>query len=145
MSQDQKVYNYRHSRARRVIENAFGILAARWRILGRAMECSVDTAEDVTKACVALHNFLSNRDPTLPEENRYIPPGMTDSRDGAPGEWRQVVQGDTNFTSARRITAARATQDGMAVREIFKEYFQTDQGRIDWQDRHVRRGTHFNV
>ncbi|KAK0153028.1 Protein ALP1-like [Merluccius polli] len=144
LSHDQKVYNYRHSRARRVIENAFGILAARWRILGRAMECSVDTAEDVTKACVALHNFLSKRDQSLPEQTRYIPPGMID-RDGAPGEWRQVVQGDTNLISTRRITAARATRDGMTVRETFKEFFQTDQGRIDWQDRHVRRGTVNNV
>ena len=138
------MYNYRHSRARRVIENAFGILAARWRILGRAMECSIDTAEDVTKACVALHDFLSKGDQSLPEQNRYIPPGMID-RDGAPGEWRQVVQGDTNLIRRRRITATRATEDGMAVRELFKEYFPTEQGRIDWQDRHVRRGTLFFV
>jgi hypothetical protein len=32
----------------------------------------------------------------------------------------------------------------MAVRELFKEYFPTEQGRIDWQDRHVRRGTLYN-
>ncbi|CAL8310950.1 unnamed protein product [Gadus morhua 'NCC'] len=58
-------------------------------------------------------------------------------RDGAPGEWRQVVQGDTNLIRTRRITAARATQDGIAVRELFKENFHTEPGRIDWQDRHV--------
>ncbi|XP_070819492.1 uncharacterized protein [Chaetodon trifascialis] len=143
LSQEENVYNFRHSRARRVIENAFGILAARWRILGRAMECSIETAEDVTKACVALHNFLSKGDQSLPEQHRYIPPGMVDT-EGAPGEWRQVIQGDTNLLPTRRITAARATQDGMVVREIFKEYFQTDEGRIDWQDRHVRRGTLLN-
>lgn len=112
--------------------------------MGRAMECSIETAEVATKACVALHNFLTTGDQHLPEQSRYISPGMAD-RDGAPGEWRQVVQGDTNLTRTRRFTAARATQDGMAVREIFKEYFQTDQGRIDWQDRHVRRGTLSNV
>ncbi|KAL2086109.1 hypothetical protein ACEWY4_017168 [Coilia grayii] len=138
LSHDQKVYNYRHSRARRIIENSFGILAARWRIMGKAMECSEDTAEVVTKACIALHNFLAKGDQDLPEENRYIPPGMAD-RDGAPGEWRRIVEGDTNLTRTRRITAARATQDGMAVREIFKEYFQTDEGRLEWQDQHVRR------
>lgn len=33
MTESQAVYNYRHSRARRTIENAFGLMTARWRIL----------------------------------------------------------------------------------------------------------------
>lgn len=144
LSHDQKVYNYRHSRARRVIENSFGILAARWRVMAHAIESSVETAEVVTKACIALHNFLAKGDEGLPEERQYIPPGMAD-RGGVPGEWRVIVQQDTNLTPARRITSARSTQDGLAVREIFKEYFQTDQGRLEWQDQHVRRGTLLNI
>lgn len=134
------MYNLRHSRARRVIENAFGVLAARWRILGRAMECCIETAEDITKACLILHNFLAANDQGLTETDRYIPHTMCD-RDGTPGEWRELVQGDTNFRSSRAYTAARATQDGLAVREIFKEFFQTDQGMIHWQEQHVQRGT----
>ncbi|XP_039610051.1 protein ANTAGONIST OF LIKE HETEROCHROMATIN PROTEIN 1-like [Polypterus senegalus] len=67
LTPEQRIYNYRHSRARRVVENAFGILAARWRIFGKAMECSVDRAQDITKAWICLHNYLCTGDSMEPD------------------------------------------------------------------------------
>ncbi|KAG0425260.1 hypothetical protein HPB47_027559 [Ixodes persulcatus] len=72
-------FNYRLSRARRLIENAFGIMAIRWRILRRAFRASEETAENIVKACVALHNFLLKN--SAMSRSAYNPPGYVDCED----------------------------------------------------------------
>ncbi|XP_046863534.1 uncharacterized protein LOC124457302 [Xenia sp. Carnegie-2017] len=54
----ERVFNYRLSRARRVIENAFGIVAARFRVFRRPIHARVEMVIQVTKAVIALHNYL---------------------------------------------------------------------------------------
>ena len=54
---DQRVYNYRLSQARTIIENTFGIAALRYRIFRRPIIAKFDTVKQITKAVVALHNF----------------------------------------------------------------------------------------
>ncbi|CAN7981129.1 unnamed protein product, partial [Ixodes pacificus] len=53
----KRVFNYRLSRARRVSENAFGILSNRWRIF-RTFEASEKNTIAYIGAYVALQNFL---------------------------------------------------------------------------------------
>ena len=53
----EMIDNYRHSRARRVIENAFGILRARWRIFSHPLKASVQNTERYAMARLCLHNF----------------------------------------------------------------------------------------
>lgn len=58
ITEEQKIFNYRLSRARRVVENAFGIMVAKFRICQKPMTTTVETAEKIIKAVVVLHNFL---------------------------------------------------------------------------------------
>ena len=72
-TEEEKIYNYRHSRARRVIENAFRILTARWRIFQKPIRGTVANVERYALACLALHNYLRFTD-----NAHYSPVGFID-------------------------------------------------------------------
>ena len=53
----QKHFNYRLSRARIVVENAFGHLRARWRRLMKRNDMSTEHIPTIITACCILHNI----------------------------------------------------------------------------------------
>ena len=59
LEQDERVFNYRLSRARRCVENAFGILANCWGcLLTTLLQEEPQTVEIIVNACITLHNML---------------------------------------------------------------------------------------
>jgi len=68
----KKIFNYRLSRARRVVECAFGILVARWRIFRKPIIACTSTVQKIVQASIALHNFIIISEEYLPlRERRY--------------------------------------------------------------------------
>lgn len=57
LSSWQKLCNYRISRARVVVECAFGRLKGRWRRLSKQMDLHIDNVPNVITACCVLHNI----------------------------------------------------------------------------------------
>ena len=57
LTNPQKKNNYRLSRARVVVENAFGRLKGRWRILLQPIQIDTDFVPTLVSACCVLHNI----------------------------------------------------------------------------------------
>ena len=60
----KRIYNYRHSRARRVVECAFGMMSTKWRALQSTLYMSPEHAKLIALACCVLHNFVRRREGT---------------------------------------------------------------------------------
>lgn len=58
----ERVFNYRLSRARRMVESTFGIMASRFRVLRTTIELSEKNVKLCVLAICALHNFLIDSD-----------------------------------------------------------------------------------
>ena len=132
MDLQKRIYNYRLSRARRIVENAFGILSNRFRIYECPIPLSPEKVESIVLATCALHNFLRTKSST---RTLYTPSGSLDreTRDHniVDGEWRSqpvpaglapLVQQDGN----------RPTENAKAIQEEFKQYFNNE-GEVSWQ------------
>ena len=57
ISDQQRIFNYRLSRARMVIENAFGRLKGRWRCLLKRNDAATEDVPMMITACCVLHNI----------------------------------------------------------------------------------------
>lgn len=72
LPRDKSHFNYRLSRARMVVENAFGRLKGRWRCLLKQNEANIERMNNIVATCCVLHNicelFQEDFDPELLKE-----------------------------------------------------------------------------
>ncbi|KAF4530371.1 hypothetical protein B566_EDAN018515 [Ephemera danica] len=125
----KKVLNYRLSRARRTIENSFGILVARWRIFKKPIQASLETTKSITKACICLHNFIM----MSPDSSTYCPSTLiatTNTR-----QWAKEME----ECALGRLQVEEHLDGGSQLRDILATYVMTS-GRVHWQQERVNRG-----
>ena len=60
LTREERIVNYRKSRGRRVVENAFGILVGRFRVLLTTMAQRREVVRDIVLRCVVLNNMLKS-------------------------------------------------------------------------------------
>ncbi|XP_018407677.1 PREDICTED: uncharacterized protein LOC108783575 [Cyphomyrmex costatus] len=120
----KKSFNYRLSRARRTIENAFGILANRFRILMNIIPLSVEKVELITYACCVLHNYLIDK-----KVSWYVPLELKNRTD--------IIQ--PNLSGISRQGGNHCSNTANTIRDQFCEFFNTV-GAVPWQEKYVQEG-----
>lgn len=121
LDNDQTVFNYRLSRARRMIESAFGMLVHKWRIFFRPLNIKICTAKIIVKAACVLHNYVRHNK-------------LQNSR-------QEIVTVQSEFpyncSSNGSEQSPADLENAFFVREYFKEYFNYV-GTVSWQNNRVQ-------
>jgi hypothetical protein len=119
--ESKQIYNYRLSRASRLVENAYVILPQKYRLLYDQIQLSPENADKVVLAAWGLHNFFRN----VSVEDCVI-----ENTDAA-----------LQLSCARRFRrcGGSASEEAMSVRKNYRQYFENI-GSLPWQLEAIRRG-----
>lgn len=129
----RRIFNYRCSRARRVVENVFGIMSSVFRVFRKPMLLEPEKVSMITMTCVLLHNYLQK---SRTSSSMYTISSMFDSEIDEqliPGQWRQDNNDMTSFIPLQKI-ARKSGLEAKFIRQEFAEYFITN-GKVPWQDK----------
>lgn len=127
----EKIFNYRLSRARRIVENAFGILVSRFRIFESFIALKPEKVDVIVLAACSLHNWLRKT------TNTYITQRCVDYEDiqlGTiiNGSWRDHLQICLRNLSGTRNN--RSSREAILIRNKYADLFITTE-TVPWQDR----------
>lgn len=126
---EKQIYNYRLSRARRIIEKVFGNLTARFRIFHTAINLELERIDLIVKVSCALQNYLMST-----VSQTYAPHDSFASEDIENGT---ISVGFTSENSnmlhlQRSHNPGNIPLNAKQVREEFMKYF-TNEGEVPWQ------------
>lgn len=131
MTRDSRIFNYRCSRARRVVENAFGILASRFRCLLTIMRKKPETCRKIVLVCVILHNLMRERYPRMQDN---LLDREDENHNIIPGAWRQDQQLPDMQQGRRGNRTTTAAKD---QRDTLRAYYNSPAGAVPWQERMI--------
>ena len=124
----ERTFNYRLSRARRVVENPFGIMANRFGCLLTTMSQKPETVTSIVFACCTLHNIMRLRYPGI---HQRIADEEDDNHRVIPGQWRQsaCLQDIQDVAGGNRDT-----QVAKRLRLYLKHYYNAPVAATAWHD-----------
>jgi len=129
-----RIFNYRLSRACRIVENVFGIIANRFCVLRKPLTQNPTSTVNTVLAVCVLHNFLMS---TQGSQSSYLQPGLPDTESTDTHEvqcemWSEEGMPSRNLLQLQRRLCPNSQNSS---RNELREFFMTPQGEISWQYR----------
>lgn len=115
-----RVFNFRLSQARIVIDRAFSLLVSRWHILKRPMLRNVEKTQNTILASTYLHNFIIKQEQVL-NQKQYSKYTDADKEDQS-----------SILKFFKHKPNNKCQQLAVNYRDTFAQYFMAE-GAVDWQ------------
>lgn len=131
LSLKEKIFNYRLSRARRIVENAFGILVSKFRVYEKPIPLRPQVVDKIVRATCAIHNWQRKTAPQQYVQPQLVDQENVDSGVYQPGTWRSVNAGGL-IDAKLQATSNNYSKQAALRREWFANYFLGD-GAVPWQ------------
>nr|CAI5861774.1 unnamed protein product [Callosobruchus analis] len=135
LTHERRIYNYRLSRGRNVVENVFGFIAARFRILHTPINVSVDKVSYFVMAICVLHNFLKKRASAYVGGNAFDSVNATTHEINYNAEWRE---NGVQLVGLRPVCQGTYSE-AKTNRDKYVTYFN-EEGAVPWQEDMLVRG-----
>ena len=118
----EEEYNFRLSRARRIVENSFGILSQRFRVYHRKLQLYPASIVPVVQATVVLHNYLTDPKEDIESVYRHLDVSPHFNRNTTGGRHAGLV----DLPRIGNHPGAGAIR----VRNVFTDFFVSNVGYI---------------
>jgi hypothetical protein len=128
LTAEQRIFNYRLSRARCVVENSFGIIVSRFGLLPQPIALSPQRAQIIVLTFCCLHNYLLRN-----QAQTYISRGSLDTEDFESGNIIDGTWGTRGHSTSLQTSHSRnSPASGKAVRDSYCDFFNNE-GQVSWQ------------
>ncbi|XP_068082638.1 uncharacterized protein [Anabrus simplex] len=121
LDRTKRIFNYRLSRARRVVENTFGILTQKFRIYNRRIQSKPESIDNIILATCVLHIFIRKYDDSV----------FTLINETSDSTNQEFVNPQLHNLPLRGGNSTRAA---FCIRDKLKDYFCSEAGSVPWQE-----------